>query len=78
MSNPLISRKNWVPVLITALGIWAVMGQSPTVQAQGQPLKPGMFAPDLTGGVDWLGVKEPLSLKDLRGKFVILDFWTLC
>jgi hypothetical protein len=28
--------------------------------------------------VDWLGTDKPLSLKKLRGKIVILDFWTLC
>jgi len=30
-------------------------------------------------GVDWLGVERPLTLaKDLRGKIVLLDFWTFC
>ena len=33
-------------------------------------------APDLTGGVEWFNVPEPLSLKALRGKVVLLDFWT--
>ena len=35
-----------------------------------------IHAPDLTGAVDWLNVPRPLSLKDLRGKVVLLDFWT--
>jgi DNA-binding beta-propeller fold protein YncE len=35
-------------------------------------------APELTGGVAWLNTAGPLSLKDLRGKVVLLDFWTLC
>jgi thiol-disulfide isomerase/thioredoxin len=29
-----------------------------------------------TGG--WFNVAEPLSLKQLRGKIVLLDFWTFC
>ena len=33
-------------------------------------------APDFTGGVEWFNVPGPLSLKDLRGKVVLLDFWT--
>jgi hypothetical protein len=35
-------------------------------------------APELVGGVDDLGSKDPIRLKDLRGKIVLLDFWTLC
>ncbi len=35
-------------------------------------------APDFPAGLDWLNVDKPLSLKDLRGKIVILDFWTYC
>jgi DNA-binding beta-propeller fold protein YncE len=35
-------------------------------------------APDLTGGVDWINTSGPLELADLKGKFVLLDFWTFC
>jgi thiol-disulfide isomerase/thioredoxin len=35
-------------------------------------------APELEGGVAWLNSAGPLRLKDLRGKIVLLDFWTLC
>lgn len=33
-------------------------------------------APDFLAGLDWLNTERPLSLKDLRGKVVLLDFWT--
>jgi len=33
-------------------------------------------APELTGALAWLNVPAPLTLKALRGKVVLLDFWT--
>jgi len=33
-------------------------------------------APDFPTGLDWLNTALPLSLGDLRGKVVLLDFWT--
>jgi thiol-disulfide isomerase/thioredoxin len=35
-------------------------------------------APDFPDGLEWLNTERPLSLKDLRGKVVLLDFWTYC
>jgi hypothetical protein len=34
-----------------------------------------VHAPDFREGLDWIGV-ERLSLPDLRGRIVLLDFWT--
>ncbi len=34
--------------------------------------------PDFPAGLDWLNVRRPLSLADLRGRLVVLDFWTSC
>ncbi|MGH9882938.1 MAG: thioredoxin-like domain-containing protein [Pyrinomonadaceae bacterium] len=33
-------------------------------------------APELTGGRGWLNIDKPLSLAALKGKVVLLDFWT--
>jgi len=33
-------------------------------------------APEFPAGLDWLNSDGPLSLRDLRGKVVVLDFWT--
>jgi DNA-binding beta-propeller fold protein YncE len=37
-----------------------------------------LTAPELEGGTAWLNTAGPLRMKDLRGKIVLLDFWTLC
>ncbi|HEY0657917.1 MAG TPA: thioredoxin-like domain-containing protein, partial [Pyrinomonadaceae bacterium] len=33
-------------------------------------------APELNGGTGWLNTEKPLSLAALKGKIVLLDFWT--
>jgi DNA-binding beta-propeller fold protein YncE len=35
-------------------------------------------APELDGGTAWLNTAGPIRMKDLKGKVVVLDFWTLC
>ena len=35
-------------------------------------------APDFPTGVDWLNTERPITMADLRGKIVVLDFWTYC
>lgn len=35
-------------------------------------------APEFPAGLDWLNTSAPLSLQALRGKLVLLEFWTFC
>ena len=35
-------------------------------------------APELKTEREWFNTEKPLALRDLRGKFVLLDFWTYC
>src|SRR6185436_12703924 len=35
-------------------------------------------APELDGGIAWFNADRPLSIRDLRGHVVLLDFWTYC
>jgi len=39
-----------------------------------QVLPPDVF----DGGVAWINTGSPITMKDLRGKIVVLDFWTYC
>ena len=38
--------------------------------------RPNVRAPEITGGRGWLNTDKPLSLAALKGKIVLLDFWT--
>lgn len=42
-----------------------------------QPVRQHVRAPELVGR-GWLNTDGPLRLADLRGRFVLIDFWTFC
>ena len=35
-------------------------------------------APELPEGLEWINTDRPLRLTELRGKLLLLDFWTFC
>jgi DNA-binding beta-propeller fold protein YncE len=61
-----------------AIRFWpaALPEVSAAAAAQAGPARPK--APELDGGIAWLNTEAPISLADLRGRVVVLDFWTLC
>ena len=48
--------------------------QAPAIQAPAQ--RNLVRAPEFPSGLTWLNSDKPLSIKGLRGKVVLLDFWT--
>ena len=42
------------------------------------PQETRMKAPELDGGVGWLNTDKPVTIASLKGKVVLLDFWTYC
>ena len=45
--------------------------------AEHLPQHPVVHAPEFPRGLDWINTGgRPLRLADLRGKVVLLDFWT--
>jgi len=80
-----IASPRLVLLIITCLFLvgnpaWADGPKRPRqLAAAGDNPFPGRFpAPSLDGGTEWLNTSGPISLQDLRGKIVLLDFWTYC
>jgi hypothetical protein len=56
------------------LGLALGLGGLASPAAAGRLLAPGQAAPEITGG-PWIN-SEPLSLARLRGRVVLVEFWT--
>jgi hypothetical protein len=42
-------------------------------------MAPGMVnAPEFPPDLEWINTRRALSLRELRGKLVLLEFWTFC
>jgi len=77
-----------VPAVIIVVAGFGFLWHSGLWQAAGFPSFPGqkgdsmaqerVHAPELEGGLAWLNVDQPLTLTGLKGKIVLLDFWTYC
>ncbi len=37
-----------------------------------------LTAPEFPSGLGWVNSDRPLTMQELRGRIVILDFWTYC
>src|SRR5262249_37339207 len=56
-------------------GLNVPLGRSLQAQEPNQRIK----APELEGGVAWINSAGPIQIhRDLKGKIVVLDFWTFC
>jgi DNA-binding beta-propeller fold protein YncE/thiol-disulfide isomerase/thioredoxin len=59
----------------SAASIRAARGQTSPKDPNTVPLEGTVAAPDFPPGLQWMNVDRPLTMKDLRGKVVLLDFW---
>ncbi len=77
-----MKTKRFIGILFFSMGalllnLTAIYAQDATAEPEpsfiGDPSYP---APAIPTGVDWLNVAAPLTLDQLKGKVVLLDFWT--
>ena len=55
------------------LAVFAQEGKGQMPEYEGK-----VNAPEFPDGMQWLNTERPISLRELRGKVVLLDFWTYC
>jgi DNA-binding beta-propeller fold protein YncE len=67
-------RTTFGAVLIAILA-FGFVSTRPADTLAGEKVK---IRPSFDGGVAWLNTASPLKIEDLKGRVVLLDFWTLC
>src|SRR5256885_4420551 len=66
-------------ICLSLCPLWLIpLSSSVSSKGLEMPVQEGgkIRAPELTGGRGWLNTDKPLSLAALKGKVVLLDFWT--
>lgn len=79
------SVRSLLRVVAVALAVyvaWLGSRSFDRIKVLGKQMQPTrdhvVHAPEFTPGLEWLNTEQPLTLKALRGKIVLLDFWTYC
>lgn len=76
----MVSRIGIVMVVIALLAAGFASGTGPAAAQDGGDVEytwsGDVNAPDFPAGADWINTTGPISMADLRGKIVLLDFWT--
>ena len=67
-----------LPLMIVMVATAVVMAEDPLTEPVNNPFPNRWLAPSLDGGIEWLNTSGEITRKDLRGKVVLLDFWTYC
>ncbi len=93
MNRPRFRSNALFGLLFALVAIWVVWvaaktGDGPWFHSDAGGLGQDKFVPasfelqqegvNLEGGVEWINVAGPIKIEELRGKVVLLDFWTYC
>jgi DNA-binding beta-propeller fold protein YncE len=62
--------------IVVLIGVVIVVAQDGGENNVGSEYAGTVPAPEFAEGLDWLNVNAPLTMESLRGKVVLLDFWT--
>ena len=73
MTRLRLSHIPLLPVLLVVVGLAVACGAASARSEPGGDV--GNRAPEFQGIANWIN-SEPLTMEDLRGKVVLIDFWT--
>ncbi len=68
----------WLACLAGMMSLPCFAADPPAAEIPPNPFPNRVQAVELEGGVEWLNAGGPITIKELRGKIVLLDFWTYC
>jgi len=78
MKNKRIAWRYAIPLLVAVVAADVARGQESGAAAPAQAIPRRQAAPEFEPGLEWFNTDRPLTLRELRGRFVLLDFWTYC
>jgi DNA-binding beta-propeller fold protein YncE len=76
MRTRLLSAVVAAGVVVAAVALASRRAGTPVGGGERASLAGTVGAPEFPAGLEWLNTAAPLTLKELRGKVVVLDFWT--
>ena len=65
---------------VRSMAMWCKMGKADSMREgdMTEAIAGPIHAPEFPEGLEWLNTDTPIRLSDLKGKLVLLDFWTFC
>jgi thiol-disulfide isomerase/thioredoxin len=69
-----------IRIILATIFFYFLLGNNVNMaaeQASASLFSQRLSAPAFPSGLDWINTAQPIKLDQLRGKFVLLDFWTL-